>query len=298
MTHDVIARARIRPMRIVRPLVLLIALFVNARDAAPRAISDFRKRGLDIVLAIDGTGSMNLIIDDLKAAMPQLVQSVHQIVPIARFGIIVFGGRGEKMTIQPLTLSAQKLSKFLNAVHSTSAGDESEEDSLGACQAAMEKSDWNPSARKMLILVGDSPPQKEDFTPLLVMIRKFKGTNGTFNAVDVAAEEHERFEREFYLKHPEKAPTASPLPEFYRQTSPAYKVLAAAGGGEMHELSRDVSINRAIFLIIAKQSEEPPSQIPPGRLDDYIVPIADTPFDLAPCCHSPREMPPRHLAPC
>src|SRR6266851_3993335 len=36
---------------------------------------DLRKRGLDIVLVIDGTGSMSIIIDELKAKMPQLLQS-------------------------------------------------------------------------------------------------------------------------------------------------------------------------------------------------------------------------------
>ena len=90
------------------------------------------------------------------------------------------------------------------------------------------------------MLVGDSPPHKEDFAPLIAMIRKFKENNGTFNTVDVAAEEHERFEREFWLKvHREEPPKISPLPEFYRQTQAAYKVLATAGGGAMRSLSKD-----------------------------------------------------------
>jgi len=39
------------------------------------------------------------------------------------------------------------------------------------------------------------------------MIPQFKTNNGTFNTVDVLAEEHERFEREFWLKvHREEPP--------------------------------------------------------------------------------------------
>src|SRR5215470_1701914 len=68
-------------------------------------IGELRRKGLDVVLVIDGTGSMKLIIDDVKAKMMQLVQSIHRLVPIARIGIIVFGGKGEQMHIQPLTLS-------------------------------------------------------------------------------------------------------------------------------------------------------------------------------------------------
>ena len=37
-------------------------------------IGELRRKGLDVVLVIDGTGSMNLIIDDVKAKMAQLIQ--------------------------------------------------------------------------------------------------------------------------------------------------------------------------------------------------------------------------------
>src|SRR6202043_2983625 len=118
-------------------------------------IGELRRKGLDVVLVIDGTGSMNLIIDDVKAKMAQLVQSIHRLVPIARIGIIVFGGKGEKMSIQPLTLSPQKLSDFLNSIHAMGGG-EWEEDTFGACQKAMEGMDWKPYAKKVVVLVGDS----------------------------------------------------------------------------------------------------------------------------------------------
>src|SRR5215469_7874087 len=40
-------------------------------------IGELRRKGLDVVLVIDGTGSMNLIIDDVKAKMVFLSYSVH-----------------------------------------------------------------------------------------------------------------------------------------------------------------------------------------------------------------------------
>jgi hypothetical protein len=212
-------------------------------------IGELRRKGLDVVLVIDGTGSMKLIIDDVKAKMQQLVQSIHRLVPIARIGIIVFGGKGEKRNIQPLTLSPQKLSDFLNGIQAMGGG-EWEEDTFGACETAMDKMDWKPYAKKVVVLVGDSPPHKEDFAPLLALIRQFKSNNGTFNTVDVAAEEHERFEREFWLKvHREEPPKISPLPEFYRQTQAAYKVLATAGGGSMKSLTKDAHINQQVLIL-------------------------------------------------
>jgi hypothetical protein len=212
-------------------------------------IGELRRKGLDVVLVIDGTGSMSLIIDDVKAKMAQLITAVHRLVPIARVGIVVFGGKGEKMQIQPLTLNPQKLQVFLGGIQAMGGG-EWEEDTYGAVETAINKMDWKPYAKKVIVLVGDSPPHKEDFEPLIAMIHKFKDENGTFNTVDVAAEEHERFEREFWLKvHREEPPKISPLPAFYRQTQAAYRVLATAGGGAMRSLSKDAHINQQVLIL-------------------------------------------------
>ena len=75
-------------------------------------IGELRRKGLDVVIVIDGTGSMKLIIDDVKAKMGQLVHAIHRLVPIARVGMVVFGGKGEKMGIQPLTLSSAKVDRL------------------------------------------------------------------------------------------------------------------------------------------------------------------------------------------
>ncbi len=220
-------------------------------------IGELRRKGLDIVLVIDGTGSMDLIIGDVKAKMAQLIRAVHRLVPIARIGIVVFGGKGEAREIQPLTLSPDKLQNFLNHI-TAKGGGEWEEDTMGAVEAAMPenvvgakcKMDWKPYAHKVIVLVGDSPPHKEDFAPLLADIRKFKTVNGTFNTVNVSAEEHERFEREFWLKvHRQEPPSISPLPEFYQQTRQAYKVLASAGGGSMKSLTKDAHINQQVLIL-------------------------------------------------
>jgi len=212
-------------------------------------IGELRRKGLDVVLVIDGTGSMKLIIDDVKAKMVQLIHSIHRLVPIARVGIVVFGGKGTKMDIAPLTLNPQKLVDFLGNLHAE-GGDEWEEDLYGGVKNAINNMDWKPYAKKVIVLVGDSPPKKEDFQSVIADIRAFKEKNGMFNTIDVAAEEHERFEREFWLKvHREEPPKISPLPEFYQQTRAAYKVLANAGGGSMRSLTKDTHINQQVLIL-------------------------------------------------
>jgi hypothetical protein len=206
-------------------------------------IGELRRKGLDVVLVIDGTGAMKPTIDDVKTKMEPLVQAVHRLVPIARIGIVVFGGKGEAMQFQPLTLSPQKLDTFLNIIQRMGGG-ESEEDTYGACQTAIDKMDWKPSAKKVIVLVGDSPPPKDDFAPLLTMIRQFRSNNGTFSTVDVAAEEQDG-----EVDH-EDRPESLHLREFFRQTQAAYKVLATAGGGSMKSLTKDTHIDLQLLILI------------------------------------------------
>ncbi len=213
-------------------------------------ISGLRKSGLDVMLVIDGTGSMKLIINDVKERMKQLVLAIHRLVPTARIGIVVFGGRGEPIEAQTLTVSPGTLIQFLNNIRAHDGG-EWQEDTLGAVRTAIDRMDWRPSARKVIVLVGDTPPFDEDVAPVMSEIAKFRMENGTFNTVDVTVEEHRRFVRE--LAKGEGLDPAkfgdSPLPGFYLQTQHAYQAMAAAGGGTWRSLTRDQQINRQVLIL-------------------------------------------------
>ena len=218
----------------------------------PWFVDELRHKGLDIVLVIDGTKSMDFVMADVKARMTQLAVRVRQLVPIARVGVVVFGGKGEALDLQPLTLSTAKLQAFLGSIQAKGGG-EWQENTLGAVQAAVTRMDWKPYARKVIVLIGDSPPEKEDFAPLVALIQNFKRNNGTVSAVDVLAEEHERYEREFWIKVHRTEPTPNeigPLPPFAKQAQAAYKELAVAGGGSIRSLSHDADINHQVMILV------------------------------------------------
>jgi hypothetical protein len=212
-------------------------------------IGHLRRTGLDVALVIDGTASMRLVVDDVRAKMQELVRSIHRLVPVARVGVVVFGGRGEPIEIQPLTLKADKIGRFLNQI-TAKGGGQWEENTYGAMDAAVHL-DWKPYARKVIVLVGDSPPAKEDFEPLLALVSRFRRENGAVNTVDVSEQEHERFEREFWLKvHGGLPPHKTALPAFYRQTQAAYQVIAHAGGGVMKALKADTAVNQQVMILV------------------------------------------------
>ena len=218
----------------------------------PWYLDTLRHKGLDIVLVIDGTKSMDFVMDDVKARMTRLAIRVRQLVPIARIGVVVFGGKGEPVDMQPLTLSTAKLQTFLGSIQAKGGG-EWQENTFGAVQAAVTKMDWKPYARKVIVLIGDSPPEQQDFAPLLALIKDFRRNNGTLSGVDVQQEEHERYMRAFWMKVHDEMPTAAeigPLPPFAKQAQAAFKVLAVAGGGSIRSLSHDADINQQVMILV------------------------------------------------
>lgn len=211
-------------------------------------IGGLRKSGLDVVLVIDGTGSMKLIIDDVKDRMKQLVLAIHRLVPSARIGIAVFGGRGEPIQTEALTISPDRLIGFLNHIRAHDGG-EWQEDTLGAVRTAVDRMGWRQSAKKVIVLVGDTPPFDEDNSPMMQEIRQFHEQNGAFNTVDVTVEEHERFLEEWAREHGGVAPASDGLPEFYVETQRAYQAMAAAGGGSWRSLTKDQQINQQVLIL-------------------------------------------------
>ncbi len=214
-------------------------------------LGDLRRKGLDVVLVIDGTGSMSLVIQDVKARMRELVAAIHRLVPTARVGMVVYGGKGEVIQSQPLTLSPAKLEGFLGSI-GASGGDEWEENVREGIATAIDKMAWRTYAKKVIVLVADSPPSKADFAATREMIQGFRTRNGTFNAVDLSHLEHERFERAFDQKVHGDDGTSKPigaLPQFYRETQLAYQVLTRDGGGAMHSLDSNEQINQQVMLL-------------------------------------------------
>jgi von Willebrand factor type A domain len=211
-------------------------------------IGGLRRSGLDVVIVIDGTGSMRLVIDQVKARMRELMFAIHRLVPTARIGIVVFGGRGEPIHVEALTRETGPLITFLDSIRAEGGG-AWRENTYGAIHTAVESMGWRTYAHKVIVLVGDTPPHKDKFDPCLELIRQFHSENGVFNTVDLTVEEHRAFVKEWQELVGADPVSPNVLPEFDLETQAAYQAMARAGGGVWHSLTKKEHINQQVLVL-------------------------------------------------
>jgi hypothetical protein len=205
-------------------------------------------RGLDVMLVIEATSSMEPVIDDVRGRMAQLAGAIFRLVPSAQMGIIVFRGKGAPMQVQPLTSRVDELREFLSNVVAADDG-EPAVDALGAVAAGINAMLWH-QVKKVVVLVGASPPGPEDMASMIALLRQFREEGGTFNSVEVVTDERLRSECESRLVSPqEQPPSIAPPPATEEPTIKAFKTLAEAGGGSLRSLLlRDGEIRARLGL--------------------------------------------------
>ena len=113
---------------ILRSLALLLIVTALARPQIPDQHGKRQSEGVDIMLAVDTSGSMRARDFEVKGERPDRLQVIKAVIadfiaarPDDRIGMVVFGS--EAFTQAPLTLDHDVLQKFLDHVEIGMAGD-------------------------------------------------------------------------------------------------------------------------------------------------------------------------------
>jgi len=140
-----------------------------------QTVGQLRKSGLEIVFVFDSTGSMTRTITDTKTTIAQMLTVLRALVPDARIGLVTYRDRGARETYVtrqvPLGLDFWRAANFVQVVTAEGGGDRPEEVRAGLL-AAFEQ-EWQPNARRVVILAGDAPPHGETQDKLLREVRAF-----------------------------------------------------------------------------------------------------------------------------
>jgi hypothetical protein len=214
-------------------------------------IGGLRKVGLDVALVIDTTDSMQFVIDDVKAKMSQLVSSIQRMVPTSRVGVVVYRDKGDDYVTKwtDLSFHTKKLQNFLANIDAAGGGDW-EEAVKEALETAVNDLKWRKQSKKIIILVGGSPPHPWDVDDVHKIVREFHKEGGYVSTIDVTKRQHEEFDRTLWRSlHGNEPYQPSPMPEFYQQVARSFGEIAQDGGGELISLEQDKALIREVLAL-------------------------------------------------
>jgi hypothetical protein len=197
-------------------------------------ISLLRRVGLDVVFVLDATGSMQWIIEETKAKMTQLIKVIKRLVPIARVGIVAYRDREEEFVTKkhPLTINVKKLQYFLDSIEAKGGADPEEAVEEGL-KVAIKDMKWRKNSKKIIILVGDAPPHKDDLPKALELVRRFRERGGFVSTIDTTHEANDQNFSRFNEKYI--------MQEFIS--------IAQAGHGEATSLAKEKKIIKQLIVL-------------------------------------------------
>jgi len=231
-------------------------------SAFGKYVGGLRKVGVDVAVVVDSTGSMQTVIDDLKERLDDMVATLQRLVPTARIGAVAYRDRdddnvataprqSESFVVRwsDLTFNPKKVQTFLNGIVAEGGGDWEEAVKDGV-ECAMRQLKWRQDAKKVIVVVGSSPPHDKDIPALKKLIEEWHARGGIVSTIDVSLrlhEEHERMlSRSLYGEEPKEI---SPLPDFYQAVRDTFGDMAKQGGGEMISLGQESGLVRHVLAL-------------------------------------------------
>ena len=164
-------------MRTGRTLIVLVlamaalAVVPSVGWASDKAVTP---AAVDVVLAIDGTGSMRSSIAQAKQDSERLIAGFENVAPDLRVGVVVFRyyrhPAGEYELLQPLTDDDAAVHSALDRVRAVpnpaAVGTEAAYSFLFRRSYSDPAFGWRPEARKVLVVIGDAEPYSAGKTGL------------------------------------------------------------------------------------------------------------------------------------
>jgi len=212
-------------------------------------VGGLRKVGLDLVLVIDTTDSMQFVIDDVKKKLSQFVAAIQRMVPTSRIGIVVYRDKGDDYVVKwtDLSFHTNKLQEFLAHISADGGGDW-EEAVKEALDTAVHDLKWRKQAKRIIVLVGGSPPHPWDVDDVRTIVHDFHQGGGYISTIDVTHRQHEEFDRNIWRSLHGKEPyQPSPFPEFYKEVARSFGEIAHEGGGDLISLDQNKALMREVL---------------------------------------------------
>ena len=210
-------------------------------------VGGLRQAGLDVVFVIDATGSMGWLIDEVKGRVRELADWIRRLVPVTRFGVVAYRDHDDPeflTRVQPLTLNIGKVRRFLDRLEARGGGDIPEAVAAGL-REAIDEAGWKSDSKKIIVIVGDSPPHPDELEATLASAREFQEGGGKVTTVDVSFDANPEIAAARLGKRVDELETVQ-----QRGVMSEFVQIAAAGGGDGSSLAGDRRVVRQLAVVI------------------------------------------------
>jgi len=129
--------------------------------------------GLDVVLCIDSTGSMQATINATRAAIAQIITIMQGISPTFRLGLVHYKAeavfKGGAQMLSKLTGRVDEVGRALGRLRASGGGERPESVEKGLLVSLDKSMGWRRDSIKAVILIGDAPCYQSKLAELLNM---------------------------------------------------------------------------------------------------------------------------------
>jgi Mg-chelatase subunit ChlD len=141
-----------------------------------KTVGQFRDGGLDLVVLIDTTASMDSLIESSRRAIDKVITDFGSLVPSLQIGMIAYRDQDDAYLtrVQGLTDDRYRILNFLETLEAGGGGD-TPEAVFEAIRVAFKELEWRPNSYRALLVVGDAPPHEKDEPKLYQLLRDETG---------------------------------------------------------------------------------------------------------------------------
>ena len=142
-------------------------------------VGGLRRVGIDVVLVIDATDSMQFVIDSVRERLSKTIESLQTMVDTTRVGIVAYRDRGEEYVTRwmDFSFSTSKLQGFLANLEAGGGGDWPEALYEGV-DVAIHDLNWRKKSRRIIVLVSGSSPHPETVSNIINLAQGFRSQGG------------------------------------------------------------------------------------------------------------------------
>ncbi|HEY5921773.1 MAG TPA: vWA domain-containing protein [Kofleriaceae bacterium] len=141
----------------------------------PTPVAAQKGRAVDIVFAVDTTGSMGGLLDGAKRTVWSIANQVKSIDPDAdlRVGLVAYRDLGDDYVTKDFALTDDLDAMYVElSAYQAAGGGDVPENVDAALYNAVHRMKWRDGAKKMIFLVGDAPPSSRGEVPTFELTAK------------------------------------------------------------------------------------------------------------------------------